>query len=363
MAAASLLAAAACDASTIWSRPTRYSRVTAVSVPPAPLDSLAVSGVEGTWATDDTLTISGTEFGVKGVAGPVLWDTVVNQAAYSSIDDDDEVPVQDDDCAACPYENHINPAYGNVPLFETEAGNVRVVGEYAYRLPWKSYFKHTDMGAGGVPYFYANWWFRSTSDEIHLDSNKFIRVWDADYVGNARTSWTGMHLTRRVDPDHDGENDTYPEASETSGINWGGVVNQWNNLEMMIDSSGDISHGYGTLLARINCEDLHDVDCWAPTPYNYMEMIGMDSAGEELEDDDHYIASIYVDSVFARVVVADAADYDEITHAEIQIPLAWSDDEITILVNRGSLPDSVGAWLYVFDRANNHSDGFQVYEP
>ncbi len=62
-----------------------------------------------------------------------------------------------------------------------------------------------------------------------------------------------------------------------------------------------------------------------------------------------YYSDIYYDHSFARVVVANAADYDKATIVEPQLPTAWSDGSITVTFNQGKLPDTGAAYVFVFD--------------
>ncbi len=58
---------------------------------------------------------------------------------------------------------------------------------------------------------------------------------------------------------------------------------------------------------------------------------------------------VYYDGSFARVVLCEAAVYDDCRHLELQIPTQWSDDEVTITFNEGSFESGTQAYLYLFD--------------
>lgn len=68
-----------------------------------------------------------------------------------------------------------------------------------------------------------------------------------------------------------------------------------------------------------------------------------------------YFDDLYVDVTWARVMLANSSNYDSATIIEPQIPSAWSDNSITLTANLGKLPQRQTAYLFVFDSDNNHN--------
>lgn len=66
-----------------------------------------------------------------------------------------------------------------------------------------------------------------------------------------------------------------------------------------------------------------------------------------------YYDDVYVDSTYARVILTNASTYESSTILELQPPTSWSDNNIIVTVNQGSLGQD--AYLYVFDTENNHN--------
>jgi hypothetical protein len=71
-----------------------------------------------------------------------------------------------------------------------------------------------------------------------------------------------------------------------------------------------------------------------------------------------YFDDIYVDSTFARVVMANSEVYDDATVVEPQIPSIWSDSSVSVTVNLGMLRDGEPMCLFVFDAGNNRSPAY-----
>lgn len=64
-----------------------------------------------------------------------------------------------------------------------------------------------------------------------------------------------------------------------------------------------------------------------------------------------YYDSLYLDDTWHRVIVCEGATADQCMHKrEVQIPLSWSDNEITVQVNLGGLDLNKPLYLYVFDK-------------
>ena len=74
-----------------------------------------------------------------------------------------------------------------------------------------------------------------------------------------------------------------------------------------------------------------------------------------------FFDDIYIDTELSRVMLCDNAVYENSTVCEPQIPSAWNNNVITAKVNLGALPDSGQTYLYVFDSENNrNADGYRV---
>jgi hypothetical protein len=73
----------------------------------------------------------------------------------------------------------------------------------------------------------------------------------------------------------------------------------------------------------------------------------------------YYWGWIYIDNTQARVLVADAPEFIDITHSEIQIPITWNNNNISFTCNNGGctkFADDQELWYYVFDRDGNYNE-------
>lgn len=75
----------------------------------------------------------------------------------------------------------------------------------------------------------------------------------------------------------------------------------------------------------------------------------------DIDFDDVYIANSR-----ARIEIGNDPVFTDCTHAEIQIPTAWTSSEITFTVNRGSFAADDTAYLFVIDEDGGVSDGYEI---
>jgi hypothetical protein len=74
-----------------------------------------------------------------------------------------------------------------------------------------------------------------------------------------------------------------------------------------------------------------------------------------------YFDNLYLDNTWSRVILGDAATLASCTHREIQVPTAWSANAVSISFNPGSFQQGQTAYLYVIDSSNVfNSKGFAV---
>jgi len=73
-----------------------------------------------------------------------------------------------------------------------------------------------------------------------------------------------------------------------------------------------------------------------------------------------YYDDVYFDTSWQRVEIGDNATWADCTHREIQVPTAWSSSSITATVNQGSFKNGDSAYLFVVDGDGNVSNGYPI---
>ena len=75
---------------------------------------------------------------------------------------------------------------------------------------------------------------------------------------------------------------------------------------------------------------------------------------------DIYIDNIYLDTSWARVELTNNSNYEAATQREIQVPTAWSDGQITFTVNQGTFTSGAPVYLFIHDPSGNVSPALEV---
>lgn len=200
--------------------------------------------------------------------------------------------------------------------------------------------------------FYNTFWFKTTSLSI---AGKFWRIYGNDPGKNIYISTGGTDTMIRG----------YSECTACSpapATQWGSpnsfVINQWHRVEIIMKRSPDEFRVY-----LDGVEQWHRVSSLGDNQYVYPNYNGvghtmdvgnmMENAGSWNFDD------VYIDYTRARVELGNASTWASCTIREIQIPTAWSDNSITVKVNKGSFTSGT-VYLFVIDSMGNVSNSYPV---
>ncbi|MBT6995164.1 hypothetical protein HN865_02675, partial [Candidatus Woesearchaeota archaeon] len=360
------------------------------------VDSIGSSLVDGS-----SINITGSSFGVKSPVEPAFWDTLDNQVAYSALSDGAEIPVG----VGYPWDAYYQKDYtGRMYYYDAEDHS----GHPFYRAYGESAFEaHRPADdTGSQEGFFISWYFRTSADTNNLDqSNKMLRVWARNSYGpyinrdsvcynsslcNAkctpdnvgRLSWTTMHLTSTLwnvngcgaacDVRH--LRSAGGGGTVLSG-DWSGRQNTWHHLSLSIDNHGievcdpsaTVDDGRGYFSAQTDGIVEHEEVIASIDPYNYVAALGFDGASGTNYDAELFdVSEVYFDHSLARIVIADALNYDPNGNAaevvyEMQIPhTTWNDSNIQFTANQGALNSDQTYYLFVIDENGDVSNGVPV---
>lgn len=147
-------------------------------------------------------------------------------------------------------------------------------------------------------------------------------------------------------------------------------LNEWNTDEVFIKQS-TLNSCNGNIYRRINNQNcgytsnlLSTKSSAYPDGYN-LWLIQEDPTGSSTFNTDKFVYydDVYMDNTFSRVMIGDASTLDACEHIEIQIPSAWSENEITIKTRIGGLGSLSGKYVYIFDASNNIISGWPKQIP
>ncbi|MFH1586814.1 MAG: hypothetical protein ABID38_03090 [Candidatus Diapherotrites archaeon] len=330
-----------------------------------------ISSAPETFSHGDPVTISGSGFGIKEPAAPLIWDdfelTVSGVPAEGELLD--QSPVGWDVTVGTN-----NALYAEFPSYSSEvtrsnnsefSGMMNTPG-----TQWNSMAYIVGLGH---------------QHEIYASYNFYI-----DHISGPDS--TNMKMMRLIGAEYNGAvHNEYgePSISVTLGINafavnpgsgsylglWGITAekDRWYNWEYYYRASEPIDapngeYGFwvdGSMFTEAS--NVVTMDSGASQlggEYQYINGIVLpfyasncDCAyctPEQCDDPGPnefkiYYDDVYVDITKARVMLCDSSSWGARSHCEVQIPFSWNDGSIQFTANQGSFGDSTDAFLYVVD--------------
>lgn len=169
--------------------------------------------------------------------------------------------------------------------------------------------------------------------------SKLARIWDDPQGSAGIRSSVALH-NAYVSPSRDG----YERAMVYYNLSL--PAGEWVHLEYELDTDKGLLRMYedGRLLGEdyFSPGAIYSGD-YSPT----LSLLGTNA--KQLLLQESWISDIYVDSSLQRVFIGNAPQYKDVTHKELQRLTAWTNNEIKVAVNLGSLGFDQKLYVYVVD--------------
>jgi len=341
----------------ILDRPTTATIFIFLSFFVAPLNAApritTVSAPQG-FVNGASITISGQDFGVKSPAQPYLW---------------------------APFDGSLQPSsLGLVTSWTANEGmvyaqNEGVIGGAAKGSggsgPWTLRVDSNGF-AWNDPnqklYLYKH--VKRTFDVSNINWKTF-RIWSTDFT------YPNMYISV-----HNGA--VYVEGLNSGGYlyggdsskkaEWIGPINQWFTEEYLLKSNSSNTDADATFDVYVAGKRVG----WLPyTDYSTrtLTLRTSDSQRMTFNFPVHFVIAnatlpagssvwadnVYVDTTWARVMIGNAPTWTASTSKEIQIPTSWSTTSVSVVLNRGALPELRYGFLYVVDADGNvNANGYPL---
>lgn len=330
--------------------------------------TIAIDGTS-TLSNGQTLTISGSGFGVKNPAAPRVWtnfeDGTINPSSLGTATS----WARSSGFSISNQNQETNSTYNVRGLIYDGTGTTGYVGLVT---------NYADSGdSQGFTKVYAfvrrnyadpDWWNVMTG-QYH--NYKFFRLWtnpvgvtsvypDSFFViGNTVPKIlfaTEGPTCKAADDSDSGTGTTTPSVQQwlreeyaVSRGNGNGVAKMWSNGTLV----KNLSNLY---TASGFCDPSPYTDSWISISIeNYWNLVPPPVNAYIYFDD------VYLDNTWARVMIGDQNTFDASTHREIQIPTAWSDTSVTVTINQGSFTTLSGSYLYIIDADGNvNANGYPL---
>jgi len=317
----------------------------------------SVTGVAGTMANNQTITITGASFGTKTAAAPLVWEDVSDGVVDSKL---------------------VNHGSGVAAI---NGDNLRhSFSTKNVRADYKKAGAYYGYDASTAPKWFVQYWIKLASNwhwgtstygggDDGLANIKFFRMFPTGSrtyanAGYSTHGFAGGEVLRFVENGAqtylplDGQEFFAPGAWHCVQVEFGenggagqanGTMRLWVD-GVLRDSTTTLDTNPAADGAAVNKRPyvIGFYDSWGPSDAAVSTMYA-------------YYTDIYVDSSWSRVELGNAATYAASTHREMLIPSAWSATSITARVTQGTFPAGQTAYLYVVDASGRmNANGFRI---
>jgi hypothetical protein len=309
-----------------------------------------------------TVTISGSGFGTKPTAAPIVWDNATGQKMSEKWDGawPDGLPG---------FNTHyygpmrgVKPPHEHDTRFIAGAHAGKTGADTGYNV---AFFKNIEVDSGS--YLYVSWYQRADYSWTFGGDNNFKTFVYSECCGAYHGKlWYTMYGPPHPDSNHDtgqvwainGANLANPDVHGRNAW-WKPAVNPtagaWSKVEMAIKVSAQ-PDGYVKQWenGKLVIDYAGPTDPW---PDNHRTVgIGGYARMQGFDTNWRYFDDVYLDASLAHVVLADKPTLAAATVIENQIPITWSDGSITATVNLGKFNQGDTAYLIVVDPNGVASD-------
>lgn len=317
-----------------------------------------ITSVSGSITHNSPVIITGSGFGSKATAAPVVWDNCSGDDVLDlwDVNYNYDSPVGYEGAyrtpallgrgVALPHSN-ISKYFCGAHYTGSTALNGRNVGVAKNRTvssypcyTYMSYYHRADPNFD---------WSPDSTDDNYKEYCWARGDWPYPADG---FYWYLEYYFRESYKFNDGSGTALSGDSLYQGAHWN-VTSRWAKVEIEIihttASSGRIRVWEdGKLVVEYNGSNT-----WSSTG-TYTEMIGGYARDRGISNW-RYWADMYYDTSLCRVVIGNSGTYNNCTIREVQIPTSWTDTRIAININKGVFGSSGTVYLYVIDSAGNVS--------
>ncbi len=328
-----------------------------------------VTAVQGTFQSGQMLTISGSGFGSKNQAAPLVWDDFEGGASGQSIAGNRPAAESlDGDWTWDDYTNGVGPRYSNELTMPNSAMSSKhhFSGD-GYNNSLEIY--HDVRETGDAVYFSFYYYYDRLND-----------IWSRNHKPWVVYGNTGYYPSAYIGAGNPTESDgTFRNSVQDSGIDadilWGNIsisdlAGEWVRHEFYLQqSSPNGNDGVWQHTAHrvtqpeiITVEDEDNYKTRATSDYWEQWHFGSyHSTSSTGSIADVYLDNIYFDSTRARVEIGNASTWGNSTVRELQVANTWSDTSIRINIESSYLRNLSEVYVYVVDANGDvNSTGYPV---
>jgi len=321
----------------------------------------SIDSATGNFSNGQVITISGSNFGIKTSARPVVWDNFESGTLSTNISGKN--PIIGPPWTSFSAPTVVSPTYSNDILrkgskrsalhnFENNDNyNISLRLPFAQNQYYFSFWYYYDLT--------SNTWAGNTKPWYMYGSGRATIPEPLVTVGYGDPS-IGDGSVRIGASDNNGQSvDTNISAYGSPRLE--NIEGKWIRYEVwLVQSTPDTENGKFYMWTHVSGDSIYlslsdsqfcsrkSQDYW-----NELRVGGAYNRNTAGHNSRIYIDDMYLDNTPARVEIGDSSRWNNCKHREIQIPTNWANSNISIILNQGSFEDGSTAYIYVVDLNNN----------
>lgn len=308
-----------------------------------------ISGVTGTVTNGQSITISGSSFGTKSPAAPLVWDTFESGTVGTA--------VQSTSATVGTWDSGLgsdNVFYSNATGYGESAR--------AARHPFDSSHWNSSLSKNGTfPVLYIDFKRYYPSSNGNPSNYKPYRMYGN---GDTMELYKGYGCGYQVHTVLDGGYNSTDWSGRTIS------TNTWQHYQLIYKASTP-NAADGTIISLIdgatNGHNSTAIKTRSVSAHLDQIRIGhyFDTGSRDgcspASNSTLYTDNVYIDTTWSRVELCSGSTWERKGNCEIQPPTAWSTTSATVTLNQGAFSGSSTAYLYVVDSAGDaNSLGYAV---
>jgi hypothetical protein len=336
----------------------------------------SIDATFGAWSHKGVITISGSGFGSKSVAEPVVWDDASgsdlmfkwdgawpdctlngnhNLAYRTPSENGRNIPLPHNRIARYISGAHYSLAPGPQCGYNVILWKKREMTSFPAYSYWSYYQRADDNWTFGADPFGNN--FKTFAYSEGVGPYNLPNNWYAEFnpPPTSNTDGASWHLN----DDGTGEIATLAQPDRNGhSLFWDAAVNpmsgRWTKVEIEAKYT-NLNDGYFKLWENgvLKVDYAGRTDNYSGLGTTRTEGIGGYSSEYPSASNWRYFADVYLDYSRARVILGNAPTFAASTVREVQVPTAWTDSSILITANLGAFADDALAYVYVVDEQGN----------
>ncbi len=316
-----------------------------------------IGSVSGMISDNQTITISGSGFGTKATAKPILW------ADFSS-------DINPSNLGQRTSWDDAQNLFSTTTLPVGAGTSNGVVGTWTGD-PYKASFSFgVNKNYWTKVYVYAKRYF----DFDTTTNQKFFRI-NPNPVINANDPVAAYHKGLWLTFLNEGDDDNPDRFCTTPTCLNGYTKNQWMREEFIwqysggsgLNANGTVGAGSGIVDytrdgVRVHHQENINNGANTQSDLRMLDNFTPDNIPTDTPPNGShvYMTDMYADDTYSRVMIGNASTLASSTHREIFIPYAWSNTSVSVTVNQGTFISGDTAYLFVVNASNTPSVGYRI---